>query len=137
MTPEERDYVRYRMADALETLDEARLLLANRRTRGAVNRLYYACLYLVSALLMTERLRSTKHTGIRSLFFRHWIKTGRLPVEMGEFYQRLFDRRQKGDYDERVRFNPIDVEAWIGQATTFVARINEELERILRLDEER
>jgi len=53
MTPEQGQLVRYRFARAMESLDEARLLLANGHIRTAVTRIYYACFYAVSALLLT------------------------------------------------------------------------------------
>lgn len=95
MTPEQGELVRYRLARAMESLDEARLLFANGHVRTAVNRIYYACFYAVSALLLTKGESSPKHSGVRSLFDQLWIVTGRLPKDMGRFYRRLFDARQK------------------------------------------
>lgn len=51
MTAERGELVRYRLARAKESLGEARLLLANGHIRTAVNRIYYACFYAVSARL--------------------------------------------------------------------------------------
>lgn len=48
MTPEQGELVRYRLARAMESLEEARLLLTNGHVRTAVNRIYYACFYAVS-----------------------------------------------------------------------------------------
>ena len=54
MTPETAELVRNRLARASESVTEAQLLLANDHVRTAVNRLYYACFYAVSALLLTQ-----------------------------------------------------------------------------------
>ncbi len=110
MKPETIAYIRYRMAGAEETLQAAKLLFEGGHLPDAVSRLYYACFYMVSALLWTEKLSSSKHTGIRSLFARHWIKTGRLPAELGRFYHHLFEFRHQADYG-RVTFKREDVEA--------------------------
>jgi uncharacterized protein (UPF0332 family) len=83
MTRETAELVRYRLARAAESLAEANLLLANDHARTAVNRLYYACFYAVSALLLAEGHSSPKHSGVRALFDQHWIAPGRLPKEMG------------------------------------------------------
>ena len=131
MNPETVAYVRYRTALARETLDVAKLALADGHLRSAVNRLYYACFYMVSALLFAEGHASSKHSGIRSLFNRHWIKTGRLPVEMSSFYRDLFNHRQQGDYDDFVDFACDDVRAWYEQADAFVTGISEEIEKLL------
>ena len=71
MTPERRALLQYRLARARETLDEARLLLDGGHANACVNRLYYACFYAVSALLLTEGQTSAKHRGVRALFDRH------------------------------------------------------------------
>ncbi len=128
MKPEEVGYLRLRMAGAEETMEEARLLLDNGHLRGAVNRLYYACFYMVTALLFTAQLHSAKHSGVRSLFVRHWIRTGRLPVETGDFYQRLFERRHKGDYHDLAVFEREDVEGWFEEARAFMDQLSGEIE---------
>lgn len=124
MRPEALEYVRYRLDRAHEAIEEAELLFGRGHLSTTVNRLYYACFYAVSALLLTEGESSTKHSGVRALFDRHWIKTGRLPVEMGRFYRSLFDQRHKGDYDDLATFDPAAVEAWLAEAKKFVDMIN-------------
>lgn len=42
----------------------AELALGNGYLHGTVNRLYYACFYAVSALLLTEGFSSSRHSGI-------------------------------------------------------------------------
>jgi len=129
MTPEEREYVRYRMERAQQTLRAASILLENGHLPDAVNRLYYACFYGVSALLATEGFSSGKHSGVRGLFDRHWVNTGRIPIERGRFYRALFKRRHQGDYQDLVGFEAEDVAAWLRQADEFVADLLREVER--------
>ena len=128
MTPETAELVRYRLARSHESLAEARLLLTNDHVRTAVNRVYYACFYAVSALLWAEGHSSPKHSGIRALFDHHWIAPGRLPKSMGRFYRQLFDSRQKGDYADLVTFDRADVGAWIHEAEKFVAQVARSVE---------
>jgi hypothetical protein len=45
--------VGYRLQRARETVEEARVLLETDHANACVNRLYYACFYAVSALLLT------------------------------------------------------------------------------------
>ncbi len=70
MTEWSKDLVFYRMTRANETLGDARILANARRWNACVNRLYYACLYAVSALLVRHGFSSSKHAGVRSLFNR-------------------------------------------------------------------
>jgi len=127
--PEEISYTRYRLALANETLEEARTLVETQQLRGAVNRLYYACFYAVTALLFTEGRHSSKHTGIRSMFMKDWIHAGRLPVRMGKFYLRLFDYRMKGDYHIQTLFHQDELEAWFQEAKDFIAEVSTLIEQ--------
>lgn len=131
MNQETAEYVRYRVNLAREDLEVAKWALETNHLPSAVNRLYYACFYMVSALLFAEGHKSTKHSGVRSLFNLHWIKTGRLPAEMSFFYRDLFNYRQRGDYDDFVTFAHLDVQTWYEQASAFVARLSEEIERLM------
>jgi uncharacterized protein len=123
VTPEQQDVIRYRFERAAEALDEARLLLDKGFLNTCVNRLYYACFFAVSALLLTEGYSSAKHSGLRALFDRHWVKQGRVPVEIGRIYRRFFVNRQRGDYGDFVRFTNEEVHPWIKDADRFVADI--------------
>jgi uncharacterized protein (UPF0332 family) len=48
-----------------------------------------------------------------------------VPRELGRLYRRLFNRRQKSDYDDLVTFLLADIETWIGEVKTFVATISD------------
>jgi hypothetical protein len=125
VTPERSALLQYRLARARETLDEARLLLDGGHANACVNRLYYACFYAVSALLLTEGQASAKHRGVRALFDRYWVKSGRVSAELGRVYRRLFVRRQRGDYDDLVQFQEAEVRAWLADAQRFVSSITQ------------
>lgn len=131
MNSETRELVAYRLGRAKETIDVARLTLEHGHLKDTVNRLYYACFYAVSALLLAENLSSSKHSGVLSLFIRHWIQPERLPSELSRFYKNLFKHRQQGDYLDLVTFDREDVDRWLEEATNFIARISEEIELLL------
>ncbi|MDO8586018.1 MAG: HEPN domain-containing protein [Armatimonadota bacterium] len=124
MSGERPDYIRHLIRQAFETLEEATVLLNNGFTTGVVNRLYYACFYAVSAVLASEGHSSSKHSGVMSLFDQYWVKPGRVPHEMGDFYHLLFKQRQKGDY-ECAEFTPDDLPIWLAEARSFVERLAE------------
>jgi len=90
------DLIRYRMARAQETLEEAHILADSGRWNACVNRLYYACFYAISALLVRDGLSSSKHAGGRSLFNRQYVKTGKIPKNFTSVYNDLFERRREG-----------------------------------------
>lgn len=123
MSGSQQELVRYRLERAAETLEEGRVLARTGHWSGCVNRLYYACFYAVSALLLKHGSSSSKHTGIRSLFNLRFVKTGKVAAEHGELYNELFTYRTKGDYADLVRFDEDGVAPWIPRAERFVEAI--------------
>jgi len=120
MTPEIRILVQYRLDRAREALAEAALLLDSGHAHTGVNRLYYTCFYAASALLFTQGLTATSHSGLRTLFHPHLIRPGLLPLGQGPLYDRLFDQRQRSDYADLVHFGVDEVRAWSVDAQAFV-----------------
>jgi len=114
----------YRLERAQETLEDARILANSERWNACVNRLYYACFYAVSALLIKEGCSSSKHTGVRSLFNLHFVKTGVVPKELARIYNDLFERRQESDYTDFITFKESQVQPLIPQAEEFLERIS-------------
>lgn len=68
--------IQYRLNRAEEAYQDACSLAANARWNSSINRLYYSCFYAVTALLAHANLSSPKHTGIRSLFNKNYIRSG-------------------------------------------------------------
>lgn len=123
MTAEEKALIRYRLERADEALAEARLLFDKGHLLGHVNRLYYACFYAVSALLLTRNFSTSKHGYLRSLMHREFVKTGILSSELGKHFDILFNNRQKGDYGDFATFNKNEIADWFGKTESFVNHI--------------
>jgi hypothetical protein len=92
-----------------------------------MNRVYYACFYAVSAVLLAEDRHFVKHAGVRSALHQYLVKPGRLSSDMGNFYDDVFRARLKGDYGQFVEFDPDLVRARLATAEQFVA----EMKRLL------
>ena len=129
MTESNGELVSYRLQRARETLADARILADAGRWNPCVNRLYYACFYAVSALLIQEGLSSTKHTGLRSLFNRHFVKTNKVPKDKARIFNDLFERRQEGDYVDFVNFEESQVLPWLPEAEAFVQNLADLIEK--------
>jgi len=121
MTKEEQALIAYRMERAYEAIDEARMLFDAGHINLYVNRLYYACFYAVSALLLTKDISTGKHGYLRSLMHREFVKTGLIPKELGGHFDLLFDSRLKGDYGDFTKFEADDVSRWLEDTQKFVA----------------
>ncbi len=120
MTTEEKALVHYRLERAHESLIEAKLLFDADHLHTYVNRLYYACFYSVSALLLSQGQSTSKHTHLRSLLHKDFVRSGQLPIEQGQFFDLLFNNRQKGDYSDLVIFKADQIKPWLQQTKDFV-----------------
>jgi uncharacterized protein (UPF0332 family) len=127
--PEKQALINYRLERARETLDEAQLLLEAGHANACVNRLYYACFYAVSALLLTRDISTSKHSYARSLLHRDYIKPGRVSKEMGDHYDLLFDSRQRRDYADLIVFKVEDIRPWLEPTRLFVDQIGDLIEQ--------
>ena len=90
-----------------------------------VNRLYYACFYVVLALLEKHGHATSKHSGVRALFNQHFVKTKKVSIENGKLYNKLFDARQEGDYIDFVYFKSETVDPWLPKVKDFIENITE------------
>lgn len=124
MTDEEKSLIAYRMERAHEAIDEAKTLFDAGHVNSYVNRLYYACFYAVSALLLTKNLSTSKHGYLRSLMHRELVKTGLIPKELGGHFDLLFDSRLKGDYVDFAMFKADDVVGWLEKTQKFVSHVD-------------
>ena len=123
MTKGQDDLIRYKLSRAEETLAEAKVMLQTSHPYGAANRIYYACFYAVTALLLTQNLSSSKHSGVIALFNRHFVKPGLISVDMGKFYSRMFDNRIESDYADWVEVEKQDIKEELARAEEFVSAI--------------
>ena len=77
MTPEQRfDIVLYRLNSAKSLLDEIKDHIERGYYNTAMNRMYYACFYAVSGLLLQSEIDGVKsHEGVRQKFSQHFINS--------------------------------------------------------------
>ena len=115
-----------------EAVASALAELAAGRCAFAVNRAYYACFYSLSAVLLVEGRKYAKHSGVRAALHRDLIRSGRLDSSWGRIYDRVFENRQRGDYQELVVFDAAHANELCEEATGFVAQMR----RLLSHDQE-
>ncbi len=89
----------------------------------AINRIYYACFYSASAVLLNENRQFSKHAGVRAAVHQHLINSNRLAVQWGQFYDQAFEDRQEADYQALTIFEPDRVLHRIQQADEFLAEM--------------
>ncbi len=82
-----KDYITYRISRADQAFNDAKLLAENGSWNSSVNRLYYACYYMISALLLQNEI-NTKHI----LDVKHNLgcilsKQAKLPLSKASYMQ--------------------------------------------------
>lgn len=130
-----KELIRYRRGRAKETLEEAKIVFRNKKLFATVNRIYYSIFYEVIALLLTKDLSSSKHSGVRSIFNKEFVKTGIVPEKLGEFYNKMFEFRQRGDYEDFVEFEEVQVKQWLEEAENFINEIERIISKIIEEQE--
>ena len=124
----ERDLITYRIERAKETIIEAESMANISHWNACTNRLYYSCFYAVLALLATNKMSASKHTGVRSLFNLHFVKTELIPSKLGKLYNNLFIFRQQSDYEDFFVMEKEQVVPWIKQSKELISVIEKLVE---------
>lgn len=123
------DLITYRREKAAETLEDARIMFERKRWFSTVNRIYYALFYEIIALLQTKDLSTPKHTGVRALFNQHFVKTGIVNIDIGKFFNKMFDFRKKGDYQDFSYFEEEDVSDWMEKTEKYIIELEKYIDR--------
>jgi uncharacterized protein len=89
----------------------------------AMNRVYYSLYYAVQALLAKQGVSFSKHGQVKGYFNREFIKPGKLPKEIGRFYNKAFEYKQKFDYVDFVSPDQAMVDEYLETAKKVVSQI--------------
>lgn len=86
----------------------------------AANRYYYACFHAVQALFIAKGVNAHTHAGINTQFSLHFVKTGIVDSSYGSFLARMFQLRQKADYNCAYEVSESDIQEINGLAHKFI-----------------
>jgi uncharacterized protein (UPF0332 family) len=126
LTNEERiEIVTFRMEKARNTFTELVFLADNALWQTAANRIYYACYYAVTALLIQNGIETKTHQGVINQFGLHFVKTKIFSQKEGRFFKSLFELRQDGDYADWIIINEEDVVPLIEPVKKFIDKIEQ------------
>ena len=113
-------YIRYRIAKSDETYKAACLLADGKMWNSVVNRLYYACFYAVSALLLSKDIAARTHAGVISQFSENFVRTKLISMDHFKTYSKLMNWRSKGDYGDMYDFEEEDVMPLMQKTENFI-----------------
>ena len=118
--------LRYRMKQAEETLADAEAMAKGELSpRSIVNRAYYAMFYAVLGLFLKTNvtLKTSKHSGIISMFDQTFILSGKVDKQFSKSLHKMFNARQEADYKELVEVSSEEVEDALQAARSFIEEI--------------
>lgn len=124
---------KYRFQQADDALDEARILLDAEHCRGALSRSYYAMFYALQVLVIQNKVKTSKHSGVISYFDREFVKPGIIDKSFSKWLHRLFDLRQDADYGDMFLPSEQQCREAFQHAQKFVQRIREYFENESRI----
>lgn len=117
------DFITYRMAKAEEVYSAAELLCSAGQWNSAINRLYYACFYAASALLMKRGIGAKSHGGVIAKFSENVVRTNEMTANEYRVYSKLLNWRTKGDYSDMFDFSEEDVAGVMEPTRAFIDKI--------------
>lgn len=126
------DLVQYWLEKASEAYCVAKANYEMSAMSAAVNRLYYAAFYAVSAVLAARGLKYGKHSAVQSCLHRDFVKTGLLSKEIGAVYDELVETRHEGDYTAFATFEKDQVLAMLERTEALLTRVRELAENCLK-----
>ncbi len=127
MTRSIHDLAYYRLQKSRENLKTADILIKAGMYGDSLSRSYYAIFTAARALLALKQLDSKKHSGVISLFNRHYVKTGIVDRTIGKELNKARLRRESSDYAE---FYLVDKKEAVNQFET-AKRFIDAVENIL------
>jgi len=121
------DLAYYRLQKSRENLKSADILIKAGMYGDSLSRSYYAIFTAARALLALKQLDSKKHSGVISLFNRHYVKTGIVDRTIGKELNKARLRRESSDYAD---FYLVDKKEAVNQFET-AKRFIDAVENIL------
>ncbi len=118
-------FVRYRLEKTEETYIAAQILYEAAQWNSVVNRLYYACFYVASAILLHRHISAKSHAGIIGQFSENVVRTGDVSIDDFRVYSKLLNWRTKGDYSDLYDFSKEDIDMVMLPARHFIDQVKE------------
>lgn len=105
MSFQKLDIIKYRLEKSETTFNEALYLLESGFLAGSGNRPYYSCYYSVTSLLLLDDISIKTHNGVRTEFFKNYIKTEIFDRKLSQIYSSIMELRQDIDYKDMLQLD--------------------------------
>lgn len=95
-----QDVAKYKLEQAIDDFESARILLEAGKYKAGNNRAYYACFHAVDAVLALEPKAFKRHKDTLAYFNKNYVHTDIFSKDIGRKLARLEVIRHKSDYDD-------------------------------------
>ena len=130
MTEKQKDLCVYRVNQAEETVQSAKLCKENHFYKDAINRAYYAAFYAIKAVLAVEGVDFKRHKDVVAYFYQHFVATEVFSKESGRSLARLQRKREASDYDDFYIASVEEAQEQIEVAAKIAAEVKEYLKEM-------
>ena len=89
----------------------------------AANRIYYAVFYAVCTLFIKKGIPINSHRGIKVIFSKEFVLTGKISHETSKILSQLETLRDKADYNILFEATKEDIMDYRPKAEAFIAAI--------------
>ncbi len=113
----------YRLEQSNNVIEEIAFHIERGFYVTAVNRIYYAMFYALSALALLYKFETSKHLQLIGWFNKTFIKVNLIEYKHGEALRKIYEKRQKGDYEPFVNFTKTEVEQMYSNMKEFIFTI--------------
>ncbi len=103
------ELIKHRLEKADNLIPVIQFLIDQGHYLIAVNRIYYAMFYSLSALALHHGFDASKHLGLIGWFNKTFVKEAKVEKEIGKMLKTAFEMRSKGDYDDFVHYSKEEV----------------------------
>lgn len=131
MQDHEKKIVKNWLLKAYESLKAAKINIDNELYSTAQNRIYYSIFYSIMALGYSKKFITSKHSQLLGWFNKEFIKEGIFDKELGQIYQRAYDKRTKSDYTFTYEIDTKEIKNDLANAKKFVKIIDKKLNEII------
>jgi uncharacterized protein (UPF0332 family) len=85
--------------------------------------------------LALRELDSSRHSGVISLFQKHFVKPGLVTTENAKALPRAFEKRQKSDYGDFSTVTAREANAVRAEVSNFIEECEQVLQRLIAEEE--
>ena len=117
----------YRLETAQDRLNSAQLLLEHGQYKDSIGRSYYAMFTAARALLASDGVDFSKHSGVISYFQKEYVKTGIFEVKYSKYISQAFQIRNNVDYADFYLVSETDAKEQLQRATEFLEAVKEKI----------